>query len=334
MESKAEYEDVLSSIRRLVSEEVRSRAPLAEVKAEAVRGESPATRVLRPAEKLVLTPAQRIRPEAADPKPAAGSADGPLLLHPNTAVSEPEPEQLAERAEEDPFASFEEVFGKDEWQRAPLADSRLASLERTIAELESVVSDQGHVFEPDGSEELGSSPEIEPLTAVPRRPAAAADECEEPQAEAGEEFDGSLPSFLRHPQGGEAAPEEDTQADEAQHGEAVQSEAEAPETQEWARPSETDPRPEPRFEPEAEVQPEFRPEPRVEPRPEPQPEPVVAPFAEEEDAVLLDEEALRQMVRDLVREELQGVLGERITRNVRKLVRTEIHRIIASQDFD
>ena len=35
---------------------------------------------------------------------------------------------------------------------------------------------------------------------------------------------------------------------------------------------------------------------------------------------------LRDMVHDIVRQELQGVLGERITRNVRKLVRREIQR--------
>lgn len=49
---------------------------------------------------------------------------------------------------------------------------------------------------------------------------------------------------------------------------------------------------------------------------------------------VLDEEALRDMVSEIVRQELQGALGERITRNVRKLVRREIHRALASQDFE
>ncbi|MEL7213675.1 MAG: hypothetical protein AAGK92_13510 [Pseudomonadota bacterium] len=56
-------------------------------------------------------------------------------------------------------------------------------------------------------------------------------------------------------------------------------------------------------------------------------------FATEDDA-RLDEEALREMVSELVRQELQGALGARITRNVRKLVRREIHRIVGSKDFD
>ncbi|SPH20426.1 hypothetical protein ASD8599_01162 [Ascidiaceihabitans donghaensis] len=58
-------------------------------------------------------------------------------------------------------------------------------------------------------------------------------------------------------------------------------------------------------------------------------------FAETSDiADILDEETLREMVSDIVREELQGALGERITRNVRKLVRREIHRAIAAQDLE
>ncbi|SDI34502.1 hypothetical protein [Aliiruegeria lutimaris] len=50
--------------------------------------------------------------------------------------------------------------------------------------------------------------------------------------------------------------------------------------------------------------------------------------------VALDEEALREMVSEMLHKELRGALGERITRNVRKLVRREIHRALASRDFD
>ncbi|MEL6376201.1 MAG: hypothetical protein AAFQ04_03250 [Pseudomonadota bacterium] len=48
----------------------------------------------------------------------------------------------------------------------------------------------------------------------------------------------------------------------------------------------------------------------------------------------IDEEALRELVSDIVRRELQGALGERITRNVRKLVRREIHRAMVGRDFE
>src|SRR6056297_295876 len=52
------------------------------------------------------------------------------------------------------------------------------------------------------------------------------------------------------------------------------------------------------------------------------------------DDAVIDEDTLRDMVAEIVRQELQGTLGERITRNVRKLVRREIHRALTSQDFD
>ena len=53
-----------------------------------------------------------------------------------------------------------------------------------------------------------------------------------------------------------------------------------------------------------------------------------------DDIATLDEEALRDIVTDIVREELQGVLGERITRNVRRLVRREIQRALAMRDLE
>ena len=54
----------------------------------------------------------------------------------------------------------------------------------------------------------------------------------------------------------------------------------------------------------------------------------------EEIASVVDEEALRDMVSEIVRQELQGPLGERITRNVRKLVRREIYRALAANELD
>ena len=75
-----------------------------------------------------------------------------------------------------------------------------------------------------------------------------------------------------------------------------------------------------------------------------EPEPVVtaAATAEAEDApvdlaadeTVLDEDSLRELVADIVRQELQGALGERITRNVRKLVRREIHRALTAQNLE
>ena len=53
--------------------------------------------------------------------------------------------------------------------------------------------------------------------------------------------------------------------------------------------------------------------------------------AEGSAAPILDEESLRAVVNAIVREELQGELGERINRNLRKLVRQEISQILEEQ---
>lgn len=49
---------------------------------------------------------------------------------------------------------------------------------------------------------------------------------------------------------------------------------------------------------------------------------------------LMDPDMMRAMVSQMIREELQGEMGERITRNVRKLVRREINRVISAQEFE
>lgn len=105
---------------------------------------------------------------------------------------------------------------------------------------------------------------------------------------------------------------------------------------------------------EPELEPEPEPETAVEPAVEPETEDTVAedePEFEPADPQLardldpdpqmftdtdsvIDEETLREMVADIVRRELQGTLGERITRNVRKLVRREIHRTLAARGLD
>ena len=60
--------------------------------------------------------------------------------------------------------------------------------------------------------------------------------------------------------------------------------------------------------------------------------PIGAAFGSDDQVI--DEEALRDLVSEIVRSELQGALGERITRNVRKLVRREIHRALTAQEME
>jgi hypothetical protein len=52
-----------------------------------------------------------------------------------------------------------------------------------------------------------------------------------------------------------------------------------------------------------------------------------------EDTEIIDEATLRAMVAQIVREELHGQLGERITRSVRKLVRAEIARALDANRY-
>lgn len=60
-----------------------------------------------------------------------------------------------------------------------------------------------------------------------------------------------------------------------------------------------------------------------------------APFVFPDTEVgLLDEDTLREIVAEVVRQELQGVLGQRITRNVRKMVRREIRLVLATEDLE
>jgi hypothetical protein len=49
------------------------------------------------------------------------------------------------------------------------------------------------------------------------------------------------------------------------------------------------------------------------------------------EAPILDEQSLRGMINTIVREELEGELGERINRNLRKLIRREITQILEEQ---
>lgn len=47
----------------------------------------------------------------------------------------------------------------------------------------------------------------------------------------------------------------------------------------------------------------------------------------------MDRAAMQALVAEIVREELRGALGEKITRNVRRLVRQEINRALAERNI-
>lgn len=64
------------------------------------------------------------------------------------------------------------------------------------------------------------------------------------------------------------------------------------------------------------------------------PEAEEIPDSAQEDDNIFSEQVLRELVRDLIREQLQGDLGERITRNIRKLVKAEIARSLDLRALD
>lgn len=319
MERKAEMEDVLSSIRRLVSEEVRTQEPLAATK-EPKSGLSVSADA---SDRLVLSPALRVLPDI-EPKPAPES-EGVLQLsememrdlHDLPAATPADLRAAADVLSTDEFA-VETVLPDEDVAKA---NARLVSLEDTIAELESVVSDQNIEFEPDGSEEVGSSPEVETLDWVPRFVSVG-------QRKAAHIDTGlSEAETLSHPE------EDSVPEGEAPQAAAPVSAHQDALTEEVAAPSQADGT-SVADAPETEAVPLDQESEEAFEIPEPTTAAAPKPVAADEDAFILDEDALRDLVRDLVREELQGVLGERITRNVRKLVRSEINRVLATQDFD
>lgn len=335
-----EIEDVLSSIRRLVSDgdKARTRDPgpvdAAEVvpemadKAAPTHTESPD--VIAKVEKLVLTPAFLVVDSDVQ-APIDEAADGFV----DEPIDEPADEFMVEDDTNDHVESEQPVADDmsdtttldDDVDDAPLRLSEMvwdtadkpeqalavdttdrSELVATIAELEAAISTDTDEYEPDGSEEMaetiawpgsisrqfGNVEAAEPVEAVEEMADDAVNEVAEDTVEAVEE-----------------------DASEASDDSVTTFAAPEPETETLA---------------EAEAEPDAEPEVK----------------STEDDVysdddldglleaggVQLDEGALRAMVSDVVREELTGPLGERITRNVRKLVRREIYRILSSQEFD
>ncbi len=246
--------------------------------------------------------------------------DPPLAFRTSMPPAEPEPAPAeAEATEADGEPAVAALQGEDTNSRAVLM--------ATIAELEAAVED-GDTWEPDGSE---PEPQVnwDDLTVPP----GLAD-LNAPQEElASEEPDVGLPPQepileLRSEEPGmEGAPEETDATFEAEEsGSEPAFDA-----------SDVDLAPE-----DADVLSEAGPAVETTQLVDDVVEDVGVDDVEDPDRVppvvgdtdVIDEDALRDLVAEIVREELQGALGERITRNVRKLVRREIYRILSSQEFD
>jgi len=407
--SNSEIEDVLSSIRRLVSEDVRP---------EKDADSAQKTPRFSHTAKLVLTPALRVA-EGTQDAAGASQPDTDLEHTPKVADGESVAEGKIEaevasvsEPEREPEPKPESETAADAEAQPQEAASGQGRLERTIAELEAAIAAQDIDWEPDGSEEAElveaaltpvpsersdtseqvsstdepqaatedaaqiSTPHDDPVERQPHEPEAEYQQESTAQPAETEDEAHAPEPVARQPAGfritpavtidetpAEAGPDALAEArDSAADSERDMTapEAAAPETEiesveqviEEVRPAASAPTADSRDFLEAEDIADAEDVPAAEEVIEAEDAPAVEELIEaedaaavedvieteeaffSEDAAVIDEETLRDMVSEIVRGELQGDLGQRITRNVRKLVRREIHRALASRDFD
>lgn len=341
----AEIEDVLSSIRRLVSEDGRD-SVLAGVPAPA-RTSPP---------RLVLTPSLRVAEVALDTaKDAASRQPEPQLDESqNETATDLNGVELGSLQDVEPEVDISAVEDEIETTADVIADEVIAdnAIVEPPSQGDDIVSQSAEVVAEDGEPQVD---ETQPEDAPWRDPdatlfaaAGVADMLADGGAEAADEVKSAV-SFAEKiaaleavigQAGGEWEP--DGESGEDNSGTVVETLAwedieeepiEAPEVDVADEVVEASP--------QATSTPEYDPPEFEQPKADTLDAGRVAEQAVADevlggisaDETVMDEESLRELVADIVREELQGALGERITRNVRKLVRREIHRALAVQDL-
>ncbi|WP_372834130.1 hypothetical protein [Puniceibacterium confluentis] len=341
-----EIEDVLSSIRRLVSNDTRAK---------------PGATVSGLPEKLVLTPAQRVvRDESATVTKDKAEDNAPMLLtraksDPVTEESgqdaedtadDPEPvsvldkallgmveselaEAMAVRGHARPQARKQDDSGSGEAadkaeagvpvfmpRRTERRPASGLTLEQKIAELESMIAESSGSWQPADDFDADEDSDVASNQSdVPPADALTWEDHTPGTRDADERSDDTDVDVADQPADSER---------DAQHfaGNSMLEDAlEHVDSFDFSRPPADAQEPEP--EPE--------PEPVLESVPEPEPEQALEL---DDQTSVIDEDMLRDLVSDIVRQELQGALGERITRNVRKLVRREVQRALMAQSFE
>tara|TARA_R110002051_G_scaffold159688_3_gene231197 strand:+ start:2232 stop:3128 length:897 start_codon:yes stop_codon:yes gene_type:complete len=293
--TNVEIEDVLSSIRRLVAQGDKPRGA---VKAEENKDSSPAAQVAR----FVLTPALRVAEPTEDvAEDVVGDLPSESGSHAAQFAAPPSP----------PL-----VLTASDTMQEPLVHDRMSatereSLEATIAELEAAVTSQPDEWEPDGSEVTPTDGLAVALAAmVEAELADAVNVAVDPDSEDDIEVEdaeivASDPVVTLHPRRAEPTFRHKPVDVEV----ALEDEADTDYGDELRDNSDDDGM-------------------RI---PDDLDETLAAYIA---GGTKLDQEEMRQMVVDAVRQELQGDLGERITRNIRKLVRLEISRATSENLYD
>ncbi|MBU3258884.1 hypothetical protein KPG71_02525 [Roseovarius sp. PS-C2] len=305
--SNAEIEDVLSSIRRLVSTADRSD----EGTTDAQETQTDTTDTER---RLVLTPSLRV--DHTDDDEAAEEAGESDPAGTDVLVAE-EVWQFRHNAHDEDAPDDGDESGHDD-DTSQRADDEVSADPDQLAEVGDDITQDDAVADTDDEP---ASAALEDRIAEVEAAVAARDDQWEPDGDSGDEYSGSAVSPMAWE---DYAPEPAEEEDDSDSEPSEEAEAEA-----TAEPEVTGPE-----EPQDDSEPE---------RPDHAEDDMVSRAAQDDDTPLwqderadayLDEEALRDMVSEIVRQELQGALGERITRNVRKLVRREIHRALSSHELD
>lgn len=324
--TNVEIEDVLSSIRRLVSEEGRN-----EPRSERAEPE-------RKADKLVLTPALRVTP--ADPEPVAETPETSSTLDPEAPWTDPGATlfEAAQAASDDAVKPDTMVLGAE---HAVVDEDFAEPTEEMVEDLPKEaedLSDAETVLENEEDEAEESDEFVEEISTEDLMPAEETAEVHAAETD-------SLSAKIEALETVIAETPDQWEPD----GESADAYSGTPiETIKWQ-----DHEPESEFSEvhEAELEESYDEPISVEETEAVADvaEPVngADPVKEEDDRdfeedrrsltpdeAILDEESLRELVADIVREELQGALGERITRNVRKLVRREIHRALTAHELE
>lgn len=313
--SSVEIEDVLSSIRRLVSEDLRPAA-------RAATAAPPRPAAVPDGEKLILTPALRVVPGVEDTAP-----EDPQDDKTGRAVdANPQPDPADDWSAPPEFQSVRHESGAEsdlQTLDSVAPDAFNSSAAESVSAFGAAMDDGGQANTPDWDIEEAGFVEVEDLPqgdvvgmgrfALDPAPTLSADVADAmgatvdavPPAYATGQPDADwLPEDLSewdHVEGPKAADPPTQSADIG--AEANRAWADAAEAEVLRRLSEDG-------------------------------EQTVMDADDDRSDVIYDEDVLRELVRDIIREELQGALGERITRNVRKLVRAEISRALAVRDFE
>ena len=309
--STSEIEDVLSSIRRLVSDDLRP-APVAAAPAAPAQTDS----------KLLLTPSLRVVQPEAEAEPDARAIDDVVA-----AVSAGVDQQGDDWEPETGDLSVETAtveIEADIWEDVPVIEEYAAPVAFVSSRTRDEVAAQS-------TPDMAAETIPEALAEV-----AVSDEIAQPLPAEDAPSDMGEPGFSAPEPEPELAPEPEQQATGPLPGWAQSQGADEAEVE--SRP---DPVSMGTVEPdvkwadaaEAAILQELQGGAASASRLEPNgPDDFVLDI-ERDPEVPVDEAMLREIVRDVLREELQGRLGERITRNIRKLVRAEIARMMASEEL-